>query len=230
MASLFIVPFILASVSEDNEELIQVVDETMLFDSQVLNSKTIKFEISDSDFFKVKDNFNSEKYNGLLYIPAASIENPNIIKFLSEKEPNLKTISYIERTLGEEIEKKKLAIRGIDRNIIKEVQTRVNISTLRITAEGEQESSATLTTIVGFAGAMLIYFFIFFFGAQVMRGVIEEKTSRILEVIISSVKPFELMMGKIIGIALVGLTQFLLWITFTFLIVTVASSYFLKGC
>lgn len=228
MASLFIVPFILASVSEDNEELIQVVDETMLFDSQVLNSKTIKFEISDSDFFKVKDNFNSEKYNGLLYIPAASIENPNIIKFLSEKEPNLKTISYIERTLGEEIEKKKLAIRGIDRNIIKEVQTRVNISTLRITAEGEQESSATLTTIVGFAGAMLIYFFIFFFGAQVMRGVIEEKTSRILEVIISSVKPFELMMGKIIGIALVGLTQFLLWITFTFIIVMVASSIFLK--
>ncbi|MBT8195051.1 MAG: ABC transporter permease [Bacteroidia bacterium] len=227
MASLFIIPFILASVSEDSTELIQVVDETMLFDSKVLDSKSTKFVFTTDDFVSTRDSFDTEFFSGLLYIPKSSIENPNIIKYFSSKEPNLKTISYMERTLGKEIEKKKLAARGIATDLIKQVQTRVNISTLRITDEGDKESSATLTTIVGFAGAILIYFFIFFFGAQVMRGVIEEKTSRILEVIISSVKPFQLMMGKIIGIALVGLTQFLLWVTFTFLIVSIVSTVFL---
>lgn len=228
MASLFIIPFILATVSEDNIEHIQVVDETKIFDSRVLNSKSTKFVFTTDDFATTRDSFDPDFFNGLLYIPKASVSNPNIIKYFSAKEPNLRTVSYMERTLGKEIEKRKLATRGIDTDIIKQVQTRVSISTLRITDEGDKESSATLTTIVGFAGAILIYFFIFFFGAQVMRGVIEEKTSRILEVIISSVKPFQLMMGKIIGIALVGLTQFLLWVTFTFLIVTVASAIFLK--
>jgi len=79
---------------------------------------------------------------------------------------------------------------------------------------------------VGLVGSMMIYFFIFLFGAQVMRGVIEEKTSRIIEVIVSSVKPFQLMMGKILGIALVGLTQFLLWVIFTAAIITVVQSAF----
>jgi ABC-2 type transport system permease protein len=80
--------------------------------------------------------------------------------------------------------------------------------------------------VVGYVGSIMIYMFIFLFGAQVMRGVIEEKTSRIIEVIISSVKPFQLMMGKIIGVALVGLTQFLLWIAFTFIIITAVQTAF----
>jgi ABC-2 type transport system permease protein len=80
--------------------------------------------------------------------------------------------------------------------------------------------------IIGYAGGMLIYFFIFLFGSQVMRGVIEEKTSRIIEVIVSSVKPFQLMMGKIVGVGLVGLTQFLLWILLTIAFVTIAQKAF----
>jgi ABC-2 type transport system permease protein len=101
----------------------------------------------------------------------------------------------------------------------------VNLKTFTLSGK---ENNALLTTAVGFAGGIAIYMFIFLYGVQVMRGVIEEKTNRIVEVIISSVKPFQLMMGKILGIALVGLTQFLLWIVLTFLISSTITTYIAK--
>jgi ABC-2 type transport system permease protein len=91
----------------------------------------------------------------------------------------------------------------------------VSISTLRLTDKGEESGSAGASYGVGMFGSILIYLFIFLYGVQVMRGVIEEKNNRIVEVIISSVRPFQLMMGKIVGIALVGLTQFVLWVVLT---------------
>jgi ABC-2 type transport system permease protein len=101
----------------------------------------------------------------------------------------------------------------------------VNLKTFTLSGK---ENNALLTTAVGFAGGIAIYMFIFLYGVQVMRGVIEEKTNRIVEVIISSVKPFQLMMGKILGIALVGLTQFMLWIVLTFLISSTITTYIAK--
>jgi ABC-2 type transport system permease protein len=98
-----------------------------------------------------------------------------------------------------------------------------------LTLEGEKDSSSGAAMAVGFAAAILIYMSLFIYGIQVMRGIIEEKTSRIVEVIISSVKPFQLMMGKIVGIGLVGLTQFLLWITLSLGLMTVASQIIFNG-
>jgi ABC-2 type transport system permease protein len=88
----------------------------------------------------------------------------------------------------------------------------VKINTQKITQTGTEKSDSGSTTIISFIGALLIYFFIFLYGVQVMKGVIEEKTNRIVEVIISSVKPFQLMLGKIMGIAMVGFTQFFIWV------------------
>jgi ABC-2 type transport system permease protein len=100
---------------------------------------------------------------------------------------------------------------------------RINVSAQNIRERDEIREFATgLNTGIGYAMAFLIYIFVFLFGAQVMTGVIEEKSSRIVEVIVSSVKPFQMMMGKIVGIAMVGLTQFFLWIALTLAIVTVA--------
>jgi ABC-2 type transport system permease protein len=99
---------------------------------------------------------------------------------------------------------------------------------MKIGEDGKESKSYTeISMVLGMFSGILIYFFIFMFGAQVMRGVIEEKTNRIVEVIISSVKPFQLMMGKIIGVGMVGLTQFLLWVVLTFGIVTVVTSSFI---
>jgi len=107
----------------------------------------------------------------------------------------------------------KLLQAGINKQVLDQINTRVSVDTLNLTDdEGEKNSSTGAAFIVGFAAAFVIYISIFIYGVQVMRGVIEEKTNRIVEVIISSVKPFQLMVGKITGIALVGLTQFLLWI------------------
>ena len=111
--------------------------------------------------------------------------------------------------------------------MLKSIKSDVSIRTIQWTDDGGiKESSTEVAMIVGYASGFLIYFFIFLFGAQVMRGVIEEKTNRIVEIIVSSAKPFQLMMGKIIGIALVGLTQFLLWIVLTTGIIVGAKSVF----
>jgi ABC-2 type transport system permease protein len=112
-------------------------------------------------------------------------------------------------------------------DILRSIKASVDISTIKIGDGGKEEKSyPEVSMILGMFSGILIYFFIFLFGSQVMRGVIEEKTSRIIEVIISSVKPFQLMMGKITGIGLVGLTQFLLWVLLTGTIVTIGISSF----
>jgi ABC-2 type transport system permease protein len=122
------------------------------------------------------------------------------------------------------LEKLKLRELGIDPKAIEGAKTTISISTLVISDSGDQKSSSKLNTVLGFASGGLIYIFIFIYGSMVMRGVIEEKSSRIVEVIISSVKPFQLMLGKIIGVAATGLTQFLLWIILTFVIISVAQA------
>ena len=135
-------------------------------------------------------------------------------------------ISKIKFTIEKEINTNKYIEAGIDEKKLNDIKTDVEIRTRDLE---DKETSTPLTTGLGFAGGLMIYLFIFIYGAMVMRGVLEEKTSRIVEVIISSIKPFQLMMGKIIGVALVGLTQFLLWVVLTGVIYAGVSSFALKG-
>jgi ABC-2 type transport system permease protein len=102
---------------------------------------------------------------------------------------------------------------GIDTANLHKIKSNIVIKATELTDAGEKGTNMGATYALSFSGAILIYMSLFIYGAQVMRGVIEEKTSRIIEVIISSVKPFELMIGKIVGVGLVGLTQFVLWIS-----------------
>jgi ABC-2 type transport system permease protein len=122
------------------------------------------------------------------------------------------------------LQNKKLIAAGIDTAVLNNTKSKINISAKQLTDDGEKDASIGATYAVGFLGAFLIYLSIFIYGAQVMRGVIEEKTNRIIEVIVSSVKPFQLMMGKILGIGAVGLTQFILWIVFSTGLTTLAAS------
>jgi ABC-2 type transport system permease protein len=136
-------------------------------------------------------------------------------------------LQYIERTLEQDIENKKLLAYNIENldEILKSVQTDVSVQTIRIDDAGEtKETSTGISMALAYIGAFLMYMVVIMFGVQVMRGVFEEKNNRIVEVIISSVKPVELMMGKILGIALVGLTQFSVWIILSFAILTVVQS------
>ena len=247
MAALMIVPTWLAKMDNDKTYTIAVVDQTKRFNDTIPNtgyltnirltkqkpdknkmfmrrlpdSKNYKFTFVDT-LYKSKyiDNFDSLGYDVLLFIPK-NILSSEAIEMYSNKEIPLSTKLYVTKKIEKELEKQKLRAYGIDKPIRIDIKVLSNI----ISDDGEiNESSSEITMVLSILSGVLIYFFIFMYGAQVMRGVIEEKTNRIIEVIISSVKPFQLMMGKIVGIAMVGLTQFLLWIVLTFAIVTVVQT------
>ena len=173
-----------------------------------------------------KKDFVNKGYYALLFIPPNILSSP-VVSQSSNKQPSLSVRMHISNTLKSDIETMKLIKKEIDPEVLKSIKTDVDVNITKLNDDGTREhKSADLQMILGIVGGMIIYFFIFMYGAQVMRGVIEEKTSRIVEVIVSSVRPFQLMMGKIIGIALVGLTQFALWVILTFVFVTAAQSFF----
>jgi ABC-2 type transport system permease protein len=200
------------AVKDDEQRTIEVIDESGLFTDKFESKGSLLFIPAGTSLEQAKQDVMDEKYYALLYIPKIDIDNPSGFKLYSKKGISIDVEGAVERTLKKEIEDKKLLQAGIDKRILDKIDTQVSVSTLSLTEdEGEKGSSAGVSYIVGFASAFIIYLSIFIYGVQVMRGVIEEKTNRIIEIIISSVKPFQLMLGKIIGIALVGLTQFLLW-------------------
>ncbi|MBU2556187.1 MAG: ABC transporter permease [Bacteroidetes bacterium] len=216
MAALMIVPIILASLDNVGKKNIAVIDETNWFLGRFENADNMQFHYVFESVDSVKSQVLNGKYDLLLYVPQPTLNVPVNAEIYSNRQIPMTTASYISNTMSKEVETKKLLASGIDPNIIKSAKTAINLVTFRLDEDGASKKSFTAVNVaLGLVSSILIYFFIFIFGSQVMRGVIEEKTSRIVEVIVSSVRPFELMLGKITGIALVGLTQFLLWVILT---------------
>jgi len=216
MAAMIILPTYIADWSEATEKRIAVLDETGWFFEKFKEQDNIKFYHVYEGLESEKDGALYERGDMLLYIPLPELNIPVNAQLFSTKQPGLSVTAYIKSVMRQEVENRKLLASGIDPELIKAAKAKINLATIRVDEEGIETKSNTEVEVglAIFAGIM-IYFFIFMFGVQVLKGVMEEKSSRIVEVIISSVKPFQLMMGKIIGIALVGLTQFLLWIVLT---------------
>jgi ABC-2 type transport system permease protein len=221
-AAMMIVPTWIASREDTEVRYIAVVDSSKVFIDKIADTEYIKFEyFKDKSLDEVKEIFPESKYYAVLYILPSITFEPSAVHLFSNKQPSFSIKSHIANSMEKELENKKLRANGIDENILKSIESDVDIRTIQWTDDGEEkESSTEIAMAVGYASGFLIYIFIFMFGAQVMRGVLEEKTSRIVEIIVSSARPFQLMMGKIVGIALVGLTQFILWIILTFIIIT----------
>lgn len=165
--------------------------------------------------------FDSSKYSLMLVIRRDIVTYPQA-ELVFRKLPSMKARSYIKSQVEKVIENEKLKLNSIDKHVYDSIRTDLDL--VSVDSKEGGTSFKQEQAMVGFGFAVLIYFFIFLYGVQVMRGVMEEKSSRIVEVIISSVKPFQLMMGKIVGIALVGLTQFLLWVILSTTLFAVASS------
>ena len=221
-AGIMVVPAWLATMNGD-EKNIQVLDQSGAFTNKLKAQRNVNFTYVKGSIEELKAGILAGKADGLLIIPALDLDKPVGVQLFFQKSPSLEIENNIAGSIEDELENRKLIKNGIDRSVLENLKPNVDIDTKQLSAEGEKDSSSAGATITGFASAFLIYFFIFLYGVQVMRGVIEEKTSRIVEVIISSVKPFELMMGKILGVALVGLTQFLLWVALSSGISFVAS-------
>lgn len=219
MAALFIVPVYLAQIGGDSK-IIQVVDETGLFIERFENTEQLTFKPLLTDIETAKELFPHSGNDALLYIPMTELSVPTSAFLYFNKQPTMIMRSHISTTMRREVESLKLAASGIDPDIMRSIKSSISLMTIKLHEDGKEEKKfSEVATILGFVSAFMIYIFVFMFGSQVLRGVIEEKTSRIVEVIISSVKPFQLMMGKIVGVGVVGLTQFLLWIVFTMILV-----------
>ncbi len=214
---IFVVQFWL--VSRDSEEkYVEVIDESGYFKNKFEGTGAISFTFPDDNLENAKNDLKTNESYGLLYIPQLDLDNPQGVTFFAEKNPSIEVQSSLEWFIKNEIESIKLKNSGIDKEQLDKIKTQVSLNVINITDKGEKEGDVTVALVVGYIAAFLIYFFIFLYGVQTLRGVIEEKTSRIVEIIISSVKPFQLMMGKIIGIGAVGLTQFIIWAVFTLVI------------
>lgn len=230
-AAYIIIPMYFATLEDKDEKTVVVIDDSKLFTEYgpegpsfaIPGTEILKFQVIEGvpvETFKM--GFEESGYYAVLFIPS-NILASEVSQIYSSNQTSVEVSSYIKRTMESEIEHLKLAshdIEGIEK-IIAEVETSIKVHNIKWTRDGETKQTNTGVVMgVGYLGGMLIFFFVFFFGSQVMRGVIEEKVSRIIEVIVSSVKPFELMMGKIIGVGLTGLTQFVVWIFFSAILIT----------
>ena len=221
MASLMIVPIYLANESQE-ERIIAVNDQKkiLLEDTKLLHFTTIP----NIEANTLRKDFSKSPYYALLYIEEEGFT------LYSSQQISLSVSEDIQRQLKQIIEINNLKEAGIDPQLIENAKTDIEITTKLINEDGSSTNSHSEASMgIGFISGILIYMFIFMYGTMVMRGVIEEKTSRIVEIIISSIKPFQLMMGKILGVALVGLTQFILWILLTIIMATVAELTFLDA-
>ena len=216
IAAMIILPTMLSEWSETDEKRVAVLDETGIFFEKFKDQENIKFYHVYEGLETEKDGALYEKGDLLLFIPKTELSLPVNGQLFSTKQPGLNVTAYIKSVMRKVIENEKLKAQGIDPEVIKSAKANIELATIRVEKDGvEKESYTEVEVGLSIFAGILIYFFIFMFGAQVLKGVMEEKSNRIVEVIISSVKPFQLMMGKILGIALVGLTQFLLWIILT---------------
>ena len=222
MAALIVAPVFLADQGQE-KRLIAITEIESSYAKEMTDSENIHFKIiAKEEGDLIKNNISESPYYAIL-----DIQDTNFILYGSQ-QIGLNVRKSIENQIETIIERNNLKRAGIDIDILEKAKTNITIKTKIIDNEGKTTSSNTEASIgIGFITGILIYMFIFMYGTMVMRGVIEEKTNRIVEIIISSVKPFQLMMGKILGVALVGLTQFFLWVLLTVAISAIAEVMFL---
>lgn len=214
---------------EDNHALIYVLDEQGSVAEQLSNTKNITYSKSSVDLQEQLAALNGEEgHSSVLLIPQDFFESRSI-ELLSSGKTNMVTQQEVRSQLQEVIRNEQYRKMGLNVDRIRQINDQVQIAVKEVSASGDAKDSHTEVAMgIAMGLCFLVYISLVLFGTQVMRGVIEEKANRIVEVVISSVKPFQLMMGKIIGIGMVGITQFVLWIILTLGLMT-GFSIFLIG-
>lgn len=226
--ALIFTPIWLATLKDGEVKLVAVVDQTGKYESVFTDNDAYNFELIGEPIDSLRTSEKRSDYEAIVVISNDLATTPEAVTIYSEKQVNIELKNFIEQGLSSFVEKEKLLSHNIPniQEIIDESQANVHVNTIKWSEDGSEEiSSSEVAIAIGMVFTMLIYMFIFVYGAQVMSSVVQEKTNRIVEVLICSVKPFELMMGKIISIALVGLTQFGIWLLLTIGLVMVAGQF-----
>lgn len=206
------------SVEQQN---IVLVDPSGVFSERIVSPDNIRFIPQKS--FSIDELIYTDSIDAVITVAKNyTIDQPLTLKYKSMGSLSVNSNASIKDAFGTVIRDQKLSIMGIEQVAIDSLRSSVEISQVKVDENGNTKTSnAMINSGVGMILSMMIYFFIFLYGVQVMKGVIEEKTNRIVELIVSTVKPFQLMMGKVIGIALVGLTQLTIWIVLSGILMTI---------
>jgi ABC-2 type transport system permease protein len=213
MAAFTLVPVLIFKYGGDVEK-VAVIDESKMFLGVLKSEGKLNFGFYDAPYDSMKKHYADKGFTGVLFIPASfRVDHPEGIEYFSNDQLGLGTSDAITDRLTDVATRLRLEKVNVTPEIIDQLSEPIHIKTVI----GEKQGSTGAAAVVGYFSGILLYVLLLLYGTQVMRGVLEEKSSRIAEVIISSVKPFELMLGKIIGIALLGLTQFAVWIIMGFI-------------
>ena len=226
-AALIMVPLMLATIQGDEQKTVMVVDKTGRYVGSLKSTANYAFVPTADN----KDEFYTEdsEVEAVVQITADLAKNPTAVTIYSPREVKAELLNYVETCLGEQVRREKLSAYNIPEleTIIADIQTDFHVATVKRNAEGDETSSNTyIAMTAGFIFTFLIYMFVMSYGGMVMQSVMEEKTNRIVELMVSSVKPFQLMMGKIIGVALVGFVQLAIWGVMLSIILVVCGSVF----
>ncbi|HJZ40045.1 MAG TPA: ABC transporter permease [Bacteroidales bacterium] len=228
-AALIVLPGWLATIEDREVQEIAVVecdvngqpvpDSLQFFRDVIPNKENIAFTyLTGMKLQDILKAYEATDYDGVLFLPQNLISSGReaYVEFYYRKPPSMGMEVHIARSIEDFLFSNKLIVKNIPADVIQSLETKISLNRINWKSwPAQHEDTTDVKRGLGYVGGFLIYIFIFMFGAQVMRGVLEEKTSRIVEVIISSVSPFQLMMGKIIGIGLIGLTQFVAWLILT---------------
>jgi ABC-2 type transport system permease protein len=224
IAGVYAIPIYLALNSNDTKT-IEIVDESGLFKDKIKSEEDITYRFINQPFEEAKKGLLKSDADILVNIPKDILSNSNGVKMVGKKSIGFGTQHDIEGAIQAELRNIKLKNANIDLKVLEDNKVKVSSDTFTLQEDGkEQSSSSTGAMILAGIFGFVLYMSAFLYGSQVMNGVIEEKSNRIIEVMISSVRPFQLMMGKIIGVGLVGITQFLLWGILTFTASTATTS------
>lgn len=223
---IFLVAY-LSSLNTSAIHTIAIKDQSRLFENEFEDTQTLRFiDISGIPLEEAKLLVEEKEYSGLLFIPEkdSNVEMAKSVMFYGKESPALGILQEIERVITDKLTKRELISRGVDLSKIESAETRVSIQIQNFEGQRTSKMSNYIKMFFGGAAGYLLMMFIIIYGNMVMRSVIEEKTNRIIEIIISSVKPIQLMLGKILGTSLAGLTQFAIWVVLGGILLTVAAA------
>ena len=207
------------------QELIYLLNDTDFITFE--DSDKYKFFSVNGLLDSVKAEFSRSDAFALIYIPSLEIENPTGVSFYAKTSPGVSRVLDFEKNIEGQIRDKKLKLAGLTDDQLDQFKSDISIASFNITESGDEEQSDSNSTFwISYVMGFLIYIFLFAYGSQVMQGVIEEKSSKIVEVILSTIRPFQMMLGKVVGVAAVGATQLIIWMFLMGIFWTVSVSLF----
>lgn len=210
MVILMALPALIAIFSTPEEKQIAVIDESGIIAKTLQNDEEVNFAISNATFEDLADN---EDYYGVLVIGKNIIDDPSLVSLFTHSASSIQLEQSIARQIKSTIETIRLKQYDIDNlsEILASINADVKIQTFRVDSDETSETSSELSYFIGMIMSFMLYMFILIYGQMVMTSIIEEKNNRVLEIVVSSVKPSYLMLGKILGIGMVAITQILIW-------------------